>query len=186
MKIYTKRGDKGETGLLYGGRVRKTDARVNAYGTLDEAVSFMGMARAICSDEEVAGYIIRVQREMFTVGAELATDSDSLDLLRKHFTTVTPEMTRRLEADIDALGERVDLPRAFIIPGGSPLSAALDAARSTVRRAERATVGLYDAEQLENKEILRYLNRLADFLFMLARFVDRDRPPEVLTGDSKG
>ncbi len=180
--IYTRRGDGGDTGLLYGGRVPKHDARVEAYGACDEAASALGLARALCSDEEVRSAIAEVQRDLFTVGAELATDGGSRHLLEKHFNTVTPGMASRLEVLIDGLQSRVELPRSFIIPGGSSGSAALDLARSTVRRAERRVSGLEQSGFAGNAEVLRYLNRLADYLFMLARYEDRALPVESVTG----
>jgi cob(I)alamin adenosyltransferase len=182
-KIYTKRGDAGETGLLYGGRVSKTDPRVEAYGACDEAVSALGLARSLCRDPWVRDRIMEVQRELFVAGAELATDKASYGLLQKHFSIVTLEMSARLEKLIDEIDAQIKLPRSFIIPGGSAGSGALDMARATLRRAERSVVGLKEAGLLENGEVLRYLNRLADFLFMLARYEDRALPFEALTGE---
>lgn len=182
-KIYTRRGDAGETGLLYGGRVSKSDPRVEAYGACDEAVSALGLARSLCHDPWVRARIMEVQRELFVAGAELATDKASRGLLQKHFSAVTPEMSTRLEKLIDEVDAQIELPRSFIIPGGSAGSGALDLARATLRRAERRVAGLKEAGQLENGEVLRYLNRLADFLFMLARHEDRTLPFEALTGE---
>ena len=178
MKIYTKQGDEGETGLLYGGRVSKTDPRTEAYGTVDEAVSTLGMARALSHYPRVREIVERLQRALFTVGAELATDLAEYDKLRKHFSVVTPEMTAALERDIDELDAVVKLPRGFVIPGGSPASAALDVARTTLRRAERRVVALHGAGLVTNPEVLRYLNRASDLTFMLARYEDRDIAPE--------
>ncbi len=180
MKVYTRYGDAGETGLLYGGRVSKNDPRTEAYGAADEAVSALGLGRALSADPEVQRIALRLQRELFTVGAELATDRADYAKLQQHFSVVTPEMTEALERDIDALGEQVELPRSFIIPGASAASAALDLARSTLRRAERRTVDLQAQGMLENPELLRYLNRASDLLFMLARYEDRALPFEWL------
>lgn len=176
--IATRTGDTGETGLLYGGRVRKTDARVDAYGAGDEAVSALGMARALSNDVLVKAHIMNLQRAMFTVNAELATDSDSRHLLEKHFPTVTAEMTADLDALLSKLEEQVKLPPSFIIPGGSAASGAIDLARTIVRRTERASVALLDSGELSNTEVPRYLNRLSDVLFMLARYEDRNLPTE--------
>jgi len=173
MKIYTKYGDEGETGLLYGGRVSKADPRTEAYGTVDEAVSALGLARSFSEDARVRGVIERLQRELFTVGAELATDPAKRDLLEKHFSAVSSDMTSALERLIDDLAAEVELPKAFILPGGSPASAALDLARSTLRRAERRAVALSESGALKSPELLRYLNRASDLLFMLARYQDR-------------
>ncbi len=180
VKIYTQRGDKGETGLLYGGRVPKTDPRCEAYGTADEAISALGLARALSTSPRVKEIVEAVQRELFTVGAELATDPDKYATMKTHFDVITPAMVERLEHLIDQLEAEVQIPRAFIIPGGSPASSALDLARTILRRAERRVVALKEASLLVNDEVLRYVNRLADLLFMLARYEDRDLPQELL------
>ena len=185
MRIYTKRGDTGETGLLYGGRVSKTDPRCEAFGATDEAVSALGLARALSQDSAVQQAIARVQRELFTVGAELSTDASEYAKLRQHFGVVTTEMTAGLEKLIDGLSEQVQLPRAFIIPGASAASGALDLARTILRRAERHTVGLQERGLLVNPEVLRYLNRASDLLFVLARFEDRRLPLERLSGEDR-
>ncbi len=183
MKVYTKQGDQGETGLLYGGRVSKNDPRTEAYGTVDEAVSLLGLGRALSEDPRVREVLLAVQRELFTLGTELATDPSRYDLLIKHFSPVTAEMVQRLEDSIDELAAQVELPRAFVIPGASAASAAVDAGRAVLRRAERRAVALQEAGLLPNQEVLRYLNRVADLAFMLARYEDRALSPELLTGD---
>ena len=180
LTIYTKQGDDGETGLLYGGRVAKNDLRTEAYGTTDEAISLLGLGRAHAQDPEVQRIVKRLQRELFTVGAELATDRASYASLERHFSVVTPGMTAALERDIDALGARISLPRSFIVPGASRASAALDAGRSVLRRAERRVVEMKQRGLLENGELLRYLNRASDLVFMLARYEDRHLPFERL------
>jgi cob(I)alamin adenosyltransferase len=167
--IVTKRGDTGETGLLYGGRVRKTDPRTEAYGAVDEAISALGLARAMSKDRARRAIAERVQAELFTVGGELATDAADYEKMRKHFLVVTPEFTERLEKEIADLEQRVALPVAFVVPGGNAPAAAFDVARSVLRRAERRVVALSDAGSVQNPELLRYLNRLSDLLFMLAR-----------------
>ena len=181
LKIYTGHGDTGQTGLLYGGRVSKADLRCEAYGTTDEVVSVLGLARSLSTDQEVQEVVKQVQVELFTVGAELATDTDKYDTMQKHFAVKTSQNVDLLERTIDELQLQVKLPRSFIVPGGSPASAALDVARSTVRRAERRVVGLKEANLLVNVEIIRYLNRVADLLFMLARYEDRALPMELLS-----
>ena len=182
MPIYTKTGDEGETRLLFGGRVSKTDPRCEAYGTTDEAVSAMGLARALSQDRRVKDTLLQVQREMFTVGAELATAPDQYDHLQSNFAVVTPEMVARLEGLIDELTSEIDLPDAFIIPGASPASSVLDLARSLLRTGERRAVDLRERGLLPNPEVLRYMNRLSDLLFVLARYEDRELPWETLTG----
>ena len=182
-KIYTRRGDEGETGLLYGGRVPKTDPRCEAYGTVDEAVSALGLARSLVTSDRLRGIIKLVQRELFTVGAELATDPSEYSKLQKHFSVVTPEMTAHLEDLIDELNQEMTLPRAFIIPGASSGSGALDLGRSILRRAERRVVALKEQDMLGNPQILKYVNRLADLVFVMARYEDRDLPLETLTSE---
>ena len=182
--VYTRTGDEGETGLLYGGRVAKDDPRCEAYGCVDEAVSTMGFARALCADERVKRVLLTTQRELFTVGAELATDPDDYDKLLKHFDVTRPEMVDRLESIIDEMNAELRLPRAFIVPGASAGSAALDLARSTLRRAERRVVALHRSRPSPNTAVLRYLNRLADLLFVLARYEDRALPIELTTGEA--
>ena len=183
MRVYTRSGDAGDTRLLFGGRVSKADPRCQAYGATDEAVSAMGLARAMSQDERVRHILLQVQREMFTVGAELATSAERYEHLTANFDVVTAEMVDRLERFIDEMAGQVELPPAFIIPGASAASAALDLARSLLRTGERRVVELHQQQMLVNPEVLRYINRLSDLLFMLARFEDRALPFEVLTGD---
>lgn len=173
--IVTGGGDRGQTSLLYGGRVSKADARTEAYGCVDEAISALGLARASTDKRRTRALVLRVQRELFVVGAELATDRREYSKLRQHFSTVTPALTADLEEEIAGLEARVRLARGFVVPGGSLAAAALDLARSLVRTAERRIVGLQEAGQLENPEVLRYVNRLSDLLFMLARFEEGRR-----------
>ena len=183
-KIYTRYGDQGETGLLYGGRVPKTDPRCEAYGTVDEAVSALGLARSLVKSDRLKDIIKLVQQELFTVGAELATDPKEYSKLQKHFSVVTPEMTAHLEDLIDELNQEITLPRAFIIPGASAASGALDLGRSILRRAERRVVALKEQDLLGNPQILKYINRLADLVFVMARYEDRDLPLEALTSEA--
>src|SRR5438309_7196210 len=167
--IVTKTGDGGETGLLYGGRVSKTDPRTEAYGAVDEAISALGAARALITDRERHAVVLRIQSELFTVGAELATDPAEYDKLQQHFMVVTPDFTKRVETEIAELERRITIPDAFVIPGGTAAGAALDVARTVTRRAERRIVGLQQTGQLKSPEVMRYVNRLSDLLFMLAR-----------------
>lgn len=167
--IATRRGDGGETGLLYGGRVPKDDLHTEAYGAVDEAVSALGMARAQETDPARAERLLALQRELFTVGAELATAVVERERLVKHFATVTAAMVEGLDAQLAELEARIPLARAFVIPGGTVVAATVDLARTLVRRAERRAVSLQRAGGLENPQVLRYLNRLSDVLFMVAR-----------------
>jgi cob(I)alamin adenosyltransferase len=168
-RIYTKTGDDGTTGLLYGGRVPKDDPVTEAYGTTDEAVAVLGLARSLTGDPSMADEILELQRELFVVGADLATNPDQRAKLTAGVSLVTQEMTERLEARIDELVAERPLPEVFIVPGSDPVSAALDVARSTIRRAERATISLERDGRTTNPEVRRYLNRLSYLLFVLAR-----------------
>lgn len=178
MRIYTRKGDDGSTSLWYGGRVAKTDLRTEAYGTVDEANAALAVARALCGDEHpaMAGDLLRLQRELFVVGAELATAPEAAKRLQDGISRVTDQMVEALEPMIDRYMNRVDLPPQFVIPGGTLLSAQLDVARATIRRAERRVVALRDAGGLASEAVLRYLNRASDLAFALARFADVDEP----------
>jgi len=184
MKIYTRKGDDGTTGLWYGGRVPKYDGRPDAYGSVDEAVSALGMCRAAAEPEgELYADILRIQRELFVAGAELATAPEARDRLEAGVSLVTGEMIDRLESDIDRYMERVELPPKFVIPGGTELSARLDVARGAVRRAERRVSRLKHEGELAGDEVLTYLNRASDALFAMARFADEPEP-ELFEGRS--
>ncbi len=169
-KIYTKKGDDGTTGLLYGGRVAKDDLRTAVYGTLDETVSALGVARAGGLVPEVDEIAVRLQREMFVVGAQLATAAENQSKLEEGISKVTSEMTQNAERDIDRLLDKHPLRNEFILPGETPGSAGLDLARSVIRRAEREAVAMDRKGLVPDPEILRYLNRVSDLLFALARF----------------
>jgi cob(I)alamin adenosyltransferase len=173
MRIYTRKGDTGTTGLLFGGdRVSKADLRTDAYGTTDEAVSALGLARAALGEGELSKLIIRLQRELFVVGAELATHVEKRQKLTDGVTRVTAEMTTALEHEIDTLEARHPMPAEFVVPGETMAGAALDLARTSVRRAERRAVALTDAGGLPDSHVVPYLNRLADLLFVMARAAD--------------
>jgi cob(I)alamin adenosyltransferase len=184
-RIYTKFGDKGETSLLYGGRISKNNPHTEAYGITDEAVSAMGLARATSQDPRVKDVLRELQRELFTIAAELATDPEKYQLFQQHFQPVTAGMVDSLERTIDSLEEEVEMPKVFILPGGSPASAAIDLARCIIRTAERRVVALQEAGHLTNGLIITYLNRLGDLLFVLARYQDRDLPIERATGGDR-
>jgi len=174
MKIYTKKGDDGTTGLLYGGRVGKDDRRTEVYGTLDETVSALGVARAGGLVPKVEEIVVRIQREMFVVGAQLATSADNQSKLQEGVSKIDAAMTPRLESEIDALIAEHPLPQEFILPGETLGSAGLDLARSTIRRAERQAVAMDKQGLVPDPEILRYLNRLSDLLFVLARYQEAE------------
>jgi cob(I)alamin adenosyltransferase len=170
MRIYTKTGDDGTTGLLYGGRVPKDDPRTSAFGASDEAVAALGLARADVADATLADLLLRLQRELFVVGAEIATNSDAWSKLTPGSTCVTAEMVASLEELIDSYVDRTAMPQEFVVPGETRASAAIDLARAIVRRCEREVVALAREGMLPDGEIVRYLNRLADLLFVLARY----------------
>jgi cob(I)alamin adenosyltransferase len=179
VKIYTRKGDDGTTGLWYGGRVPKYSGRPEAYGSVDEAASALGLCRAAAErGGELYEDILRVQNELFVAGAELATAPEAAGRLEDEVSKVTPEMVERLESDIDRYMDRVDLPPKFVIPGGTELSARLDVARAAVRRAERRVSVLRHDGDLADETVLIYLNRLSDALFAMARFADEPAPEQ--------
>ena len=147
----------------------KDDLHTEAYGALDEAISAMGLARSLCVHPEVVSTLLDLERECFTAGSELATASADRSKLLQHFPPLGAEAADRLEALVHELEQTVGLPPGFILPGGTPGAAAIDLARTLARRAERRAVALMRAGELANQEVVRYLNRLSDLLFMLAR-----------------
>ncbi len=176
VKVYTKKGDDGTTGLLYGGRVAKDDTGPEAYGTTDEAVAALGVARAMASgsEPELADTLLDLQRQLFVVGAELATAPENRHKLQPGSTLVTVEMVAPLEEAIDRIEVERGMPTEFVVPGQNPLAAALDQARTVVRRAERRAVTHTRAHGIEGSQVVPYLNRLADYLWMAARRVEPD------------
>lgn len=167
MDVFTfsKRGDRGETSLLKGTRVSKASYRPEAYGTLDEASSAMGLAKTLTSNTTIRDMILTVQEDLLLLGAQLSCESPDDTTYR-----IGAERTARLERWIEELQSEVPLPRQFVYPGNNPASAAIDLSRTIVRRAERRVVALREAGELDDPEVHSYLNRLADFLFMLARY----------------
>jgi cob(I)alamin adenosyltransferase len=187
VKIYTRKGDDGTTSLWYGGRVAKTDPRTEAYGSLDEAVAALGAARSLCgeNDAEIGTDLLNLQKELFVAGAELATAPEAEERLEAGVSRVTDDMVEALESAIDRYMDKVDLPPQFVIPGGTPLSAALDVARTTIRRAERRVVALRDEDGLASEAVLRYINRASDLVFAMARAAD-EPDPELFAGRREG
>src|SRR2546430_13395139 len=177
MSIATKTGDKGETSLMYGRRVPKTDHRVDAYGCVDELNSALGLARAATDDAFTKDEILRAQKELITVMGELATAPEDLARYRKDgFEVTTSTMVDRVTAIIDDLEKDESLyPKDWVIPGASIASAALDNARTTCRRAERRVAALVNDDKIFNIEILRYLNRLSDLCWLLPRKIEQTR-----------
>lgn len=175
MKIYTRKGDDGTTALLFAGksRVTKDSPRPSAYGEGDEAVAALGVARAHCDDGKVRELLLRLQREMFVVNAELATAAADSDRATDGVTRVTKEMVSALEVDIDSLTSQTPPITDFVVPGGTVVGAYLDLATRVVRRAERAAVAILSTEPV-SPVLLAYLNRLADLVWTIARYVERD------------
>jgi cob(I)alamin adenosyltransferase len=160
------RGDDGTTGLLGGGRAPKDDPRIEAYGTVDEASSAIGLARALTADVRVREIAEGLQRDLYRLGAELATNPDSPG----RFGRTTEAEVTALDALLAELEAEVPMPDGFILPGATPASGALDVARTVVRRAERRCVTLLREGGLANDEVRRYLNRLSLVLFVLGRY----------------
>jgi cob(I)alamin adenosyltransferase len=176
VSIVTKTGDKGETSLMYGRRVSKGDARVDAYGCVDELTATLGMARSIATDKFICDEILAAQKDLIVVMGELATAStDRERYVKDGFHITTSAMVDRLTAVIENLEKDESLyPKDWVIPGGTPVAAALDFARATCRRAERHIAALTSSDVKFNVEILRYLNRLSDLCWVLARYVEKD------------
>jgi cob(I)alamin adenosyltransferase len=169
MAFYTRKGDEGYTDLL-GGRVPKYDARPETFGTIDEATSSIGMARALARSERTKAILVDVQRDLYTMMAELAFTAE----MRQGKYHIASEHVARIERETDGLEADVLLPPQFILPGDSVAGAALDVARTVVRRAERLAVRLAHGGEVENEQLLAYLNRLSSLLFILARFEDHE------------
>jgi cob(I)alamin adenosyltransferase len=186
-RIYTRKGDDGTTSLWYGGRVAKSDARTEAYGSIDEAGAALGVARSLCGPdhEELAADILRLQGELFVAGAELATAPEAEGRLEEGISRIDDGMVEALEPTIDRYMGRVDLPPKFVITGGTTLSAQLDVARTAIRRAERRVVALKERGELASDAVLRYLNRASDLAFAMARFADVPEP-ELFQGRDAG
>lgn len=168
MKIYTKTGDDGETSLFAGGRVRKSHLRVECYGTVDELNSTLGLVRALGVPPRAEAWLERIQNELFVLGADLATPMDANPswLVRMDAAPIST-----LEGDIDSMTAELAPMRAFILPGGTQAAATLHVARTVCRRAERLCVALAEQEPINPQDTI-YLNRLSDFLFTLARWVN--------------
>jgi cob(I)alamin adenosyltransferase len=176
MSIVTKTGDKGETSLMYGHRVPKSDPRVDAYGCVDELTAALGLARSVATDKFISDEILAAQKDLIVVMGELATAPGDQERYAKdgfHITTST--MVDRITTVINELEKDKSLyPKNWVIPGETRISAAFDFARTTCRRAERHIAALNTNDAEFNSEILRYLNRLSDLCWVLARYVEKD------------
>jgi cob(I)alamin adenosyltransferase len=182
MKIYTRTGDAGITGLYGGGRAPKNDPRIAAYGTVDELNALLGVCRAAGLPDEVDAVVARLQHEMFALGAELSSPSGAAPgaILLDHADVAAAEQDiDRFDADLAPL-------KTFVLPGGTPASAALHTARAVCRRAEREVVGLSQTSEMR-PEIIAYLNRISDLLFVLARYANHAAgAPDVLWAKKGG
>lgn len=172
-RIYTRTGDKGDTALGNGTRVPKHAPRVEAYGTVDELNATLGLAR-LQADEEADEGLSRIQNDLFDLGADLCTPDFENDAAAPHpRLRIVPAQVDRLEAEIDAMNRDLSPLRSFVLPGGTPLAAALHLCRTVCRRAERHATALAEIETI-NPEAVRYLNRLSDWLFVAARASNAD------------
>lgn len=165
MKIYTRKGDKGETSLIGGKRVSKTDARIEAYGTVDELNSVIGVVRDAADEKDADKMLIAIQHRLFTIGSELASSSDSkMDIPHLHASDISI-----LEEEMDRMEASLPELRNFILPGGDLAASQAHVARTVCRRAERKAVALQQLEKID-EQVVTYLNRLSDYLFVLARY----------------
>ncbi|GCE49402.1 cob(I)alamin adenosyltransferase [Thermosporothrix hazakensis] len=168
-KVTTGSGDTGYTGLLGSQRVPKYDPRPDTFGTVDEATSALGLARAVAQDQTVKDILFRVQQELYVLMGELATPPEHYETLGLR---MTKEHVAQLEQIEEELKSKVEIPNKFIIPGDTVDGAALDLARTIIRRAERMAVKLLHDGVIQNGEVVRYLNRLSDLIFILARYIE--------------
>jgi cob(I)alamin adenosyltransferase len=168
-KVTTGTGDTGYTGLLGSERVAKYDPRPDTFGTVDEATSALGLARAVAQDPKVKEIIYRIQNELYILMAELATTPENYE---KMGFRMTAEHVQWLEQVEESLKQEVEIPNKFVIPGDTLDGAALDLARTIIRRAERMAVKLLHDGVIHNDELIRYLNRLSDLVFILARYIE--------------
>jgi cob(I)alamin adenosyltransferase len=183
MKIYTKTGDRGETGLFGGGRVPKSEPRVEAYGEVDEACAAIGAARAALADAEVDAELAQIQAELFAVGAELASPHGVK--ARVAVPALDPAWATRLEQAMDRWDAELPTLHAFVLPGGTPGAAALHLARCVCRRAERRVVALAALAEVDPTALV-YLNRLSDLLFVAARLANHRAGRAETLWDPKG
>ena len=175
MKIYTKKGDKGETRLLYGDAVSKDSIAPEAYGSVDELVAALGLIRyeqKLLPDARE--HILRIQRELFVLGAELATSKDNRSKLKPMETLVTDSMVEKLEKEIDDLTVKNGIPDFFVVPGENSISSKFDWCRVVSRRAERKCVAWKNLNKVKDTKVIIYLNRLSDLLWMLARDYEKE------------
>jgi cob(I)alamin adenosyltransferase len=171
MSISTERGDTGQTSLPGGTRISKADPRVEAYGTFDELISSLGLARALCANKDIREQVEAIQRELFKVGSAIATPAES----PKPQPEISDEMIDRLTREVHRIEGMEGLLADWSLPGSDPASAALDVARTVCRRTERATVRLRETGIAVQPNVLRYLNRLSDLLWLFGRLVETEQ-----------
>ena len=169
-RIYTRTGDDGTTALFFGGRVRKDDPHPRAFGAVDEAQAALGMVRAFTDSEELAALMVDLERGLYVAMAELATMPQNRHKLKAGSTLIEAEMVRAIEEVIDRYAKRFDPPTQFVLPGSGRVAAMLDVARTAMRRAEREALAVV----AEDSEVGKYLNRLSDLLWVLARWQEGD------------
>jgi cob(I)alamin adenosyltransferase len=180
VKIYTRDGDDGSTGLYFGGRASKSSEQIDVNGAVDEAQSFLGLARSLIEPgSRLDELLISVERDLWVLMAEVATSRDNRHKLAPGKSLVTTEMIVRLETEIDALSEGLEISRDFIVPGENQRSASLDVARTVIRRAERLAVDY----ALDDSLVVAYLNRLSDLVWTMARFAEGTQHRTVKTQD---
>lgn len=178
MKIYTRTGDDGTTGLIGGSRVKKHNIRLEAYGTIDELNSYIGLIRSIQTDEHADKVLEIIQNKLFVIGANLATD-DSIDLIKKQLPCKKADI-ELLEKEMDEMNNSLPELRNFILPGGCQASSFCHVARTVCRRAERRIVELAENKEVD-QHLIKFINRLSDYLFVLSRKVTLDqKAPEIL------
>jgi cob(I)alamin adenosyltransferase len=178
MSIVTKTGDQGTTGLMYNRRVSKCHSRVEAYGAVDELNAALGLARATANENFVQENLLAIQKDLVIVMGELATTVEDLPRYTKDgYSVVTSQMTARMESIIKSIEAQKITYKGWATPGGTVGSASLDLARTTCRRAERRVSALQEANQLPNREILVFLNRVSDLLWLMARWVEAKSEP---------
>jgi len=184
MKIYTKTGDKGETGLFGGTRISKNSPRIEAYGTIDELNSYIGLAITELHDSSVKSLLNKIQNQLFIVGSDLAAPKSTEDQ-KKNIVRIPSEFYEEIEKSIDFYEEKLDKLTNFIIPGGSKSAAILHICRTIARRAERRVVALNSLEQI-NQNIVIFLNRISDLFFVLSRFENKvSNHPDVIWESQK-
>lgn len=177
VKIYTKRGDFGETDLFGGGRVKKSNQRIKACGTVDELSSILGFAASLTKIQVIKQAITQIQNKLYILMSDLATTKQNIKIKR-----INEKNIKRLENTIDNIEKHLPKLTKFILPGGSPAGAAIHFARTICRRAEREVVELNNKESI-NPEILKYLNRLSDYLFVMARLVNKKEKAKEIRAD---